>query len=72
LRDLDGSPEELAEHWRQSGIYRSYVPASAMRPEIDLFCRDLEILLELVRNDAVRRPPRSGADTLDQGSSRLA
>jgi hypothetical protein len=69
LRELNDSHEEIAEHWLKSGVYRTYVPASAMRAEIDLFCRDLETLLELLRKEAIRRRPSSGADARDQGSS---
>jgi hypothetical protein len=72
LRALDDSQEEIVEHWLQSGVYRSYVPASAIKAETDLFCRDLETLLELLRNDAIRRQPRPGADARDRGSSQLA
>lgn len=76
LRDylvaLDDPQEEVVEHWLHSRVYRSYVPASAIKAEADLFCQDIETLLELRRNEAVRRRLRSGADTQDQGSSRLA
>jgi hypothetical protein len=72
LRSLEDPQEEVVRHWLQSGVYRSYVPASAMKPEADLFCRDLETLLELIQNEAIRRQSRSGVDMLDRGSSRLA
>jgi len=68
---LDDPEESVVEHWLQSGVYRSYVPASALQAETDLFCRDLEILLELLRNDALRRRSRSSVDALDPGSSPL-
>jgi hypothetical protein len=72
LLSLDEPPDEVVRHWLQSGVYRGYVPASAMKAESDLFCKDLEILLELRRNDAIRRQSRSAADAQDQGSSPLA
>jgi hypothetical protein len=76
LRDylvtLDDSHEEIVEHWLQSKVYRSYVPASAIKAETELFCQELETLLDLRRNDAIRRRQRSGADARDQGSSPLA
>jgi len=69
LVSLDDPQEEIVEYWLKSGVYRSYVPASAIEAETDLFCRDLEILLQLLRNDAIRRQARSGAVGRDQGSS---
>jgi hypothetical protein len=71
LMSLDDPAEEIVRHWLQSGVYRSYVPASAMKPEADLFCQDLETLLTLVQNDAVRRQSRSAADARDLSSSPL-
>jgi len=68
LRTLDDSPEEIAEHWLKSGVYRTYVPAAAIRAEADHFCKDLETLLQLLRNQAVRGQPRSGADARDRDS----
>jgi hypothetical protein len=72
LMGLDESEDEVVEHWLRSGVYRTYVPASAIKAESDLFCRDLETLLELRRNDALRRRPHAGADARDRDSSRLA
>jgi len=72
LLALDDPQEEVVEHWLQSGVYRSYVPGSAEEMEIDLFCRDLEMLLELLRNEAIRRRRLSGGDGPDRGSSILA
>jgi hypothetical protein len=71
LRALEDPHEEIVTHWLQSGVYRGYVPASAIKAETDLFCRDLETLLELLRNEAIRRQSRSAAETQDQGSSPL-
>jgi hypothetical protein len=68
LRALDDSQEEVIEHWLQSGNYRTYVPASAMKAEADLFCQDLETLLQLLRNDALRRRPRSDGEAQVRGS----
>jgi hypothetical protein len=69
LRALDDPQEEVVQHWLKSGIYRTYLPSAALKPETDLFCRDLETLLELLRNEAIRRQARSGADAQDLGSS---
>jgi hypothetical protein len=72
LNALDVSQEETVEHWLRSGVYRTYAPASAIKPETDLFCQDIETLLELLRNEALSRQSRSGADARDRGSSPLA
>jgi hypothetical protein len=58
----DVTREQVVEHWLRSGVYRSYVPASAIKAEADLFCQDLETLLQLLRNEALRRPPRSAGE----------
>jgi hypothetical protein len=71
LRALEDPQEEIVRQWLQSGVYRGYVPASAIKAETDLFCRDLETLLELLRNEAIRRQSRSASETQDQGSSPL-
>ena len=60
LLTLDGPPDEIVDHWLKSGVYRGYVPASAMEAETELFCHDLETLLELLKNDTIRRRRRSG------------
>jgi hypothetical protein len=72
LTALDEPQEHVVEHWLQSGVYRSYVPATAIEVETDLFCSDLETLLELLKHDAIRRRPRSSGDSPGRGSSRLA
>ena len=38
----DSPLDEVVEHWLQSGVYCSYVPARAMEMEKELFCKDLE------------------------------
>jgi hypothetical protein len=72
LKAQEDSQEETVDHWLRSAVYRTYVPSSAIPAETDLFCQDLETLLELLRNEALSRQPRSGAGALDRGSSRLA
>lgn len=76
LRDylirLDEPQDQVVQHWLKSGIYRSYVPASAMPAEADLFCRDIEILLQLLRANGLRRQPQPVSDAPDQDSSPLA
>jgi len=72
LMALADPPEEVVAHWLRSGVYRSYVPATARDAETELFCHDLETLLQLLQNDAIRRRLRSAADALDRDSSPLA
>jgi hypothetical protein len=72
LAALEDSPEEVAEYWLQSRVYRSYVPASSLEAETDFFCQDLEMLLELIKNEALRRRTRSAGELQDQDSSRPA
>jgi hypothetical protein len=68
LMALDEPQEEIVRHWLQSGVYRSYVPASAIKAESDMFCHDLETLLTLIQNEQLTRQSRSGADARDRGS----
>ncbi len=68
LRGLDDPEEEVVDYWLQARVYRGYVPASAAQAEIEHFCQDLEMLLALRKNEALRRRPRGGAETRDQGS----
>jgi hypothetical protein len=48
-------PQHVAERWLRSRIYRTYVPDSAREMERDLFCGDLEALLEITKSAAA--PP---------------
>jgi hypothetical protein len=72
LMALDDPEEEVVDYWLHARVYRGNVPASAGKAEIEHFCQDLETLLTLRKNDAVRRRQRSGVETRDQGSSPLA
>lgn len=65
---LDSPREEVVEYWLQSGVYRSYVPATAREAETELFCKDLEMLLQFLRHDAIRRQLRSGGAGRDRDS----
>jgi len=40
----------VVEHMLSSRVYHGQVPASARNMERDLFCTDLEVLLETIRN----------------------
>jgi hypothetical protein len=56
LADVEESaqnpPQHVAERWLRSRIYRTYVPDAARDMERDLFCADLEALLEITKNAA--------------------
>ena len=53
----------VVDHWLKSRLYRTLVPAAARKPERELFCREMEALLETIRNEA-------GAAGKAPGSSR--
>jgi hypothetical protein len=61
--------EEVVEHWLRSGVYRSYVPATAREVEAELFCHELETLLQLLKNEAIRLRLRSAGDARALDSS---
>ena len=69
LISLDSPQEEVVEHWLQSGVYRSYVPEMAIEMETEFFCRDLETLLNFLKQEAIKRRLRSGGGGSDRGSS---
>jgi len=50
LSALDEPTQMVVEHWLQSGVYRSYVPSTAMEAETELFCSDLDALLQIFKN----------------------
>jgi hypothetical protein len=56
---LDEPQDDVVEHWLRSSVYRSYVPAGVMEVERELFCRDLDTLLQFLQHDAARRRLRS-------------
>lgn len=51
LSTLEDPRPVVLEHWIRSKIYSSQVPGSARAMERELFYRDLEALLETLRND---------------------
>lgn len=65
---LDDPQDDVVQHWLQSGVYRSYVPAAAREAETELFCRDLEMLLQFLQHDAIRTRRRSGGVPQDRDS----
>jgi hypothetical protein len=52
LASLEDPRQMVVEHWLKSRVYRTLVPGSARRTERELFCRELEALLETLRNDS--------------------
>ena len=69
LLRLDDPLDQVVNHWIKSGTYRAYVPGTARDVEVELFCRDLEILLAFLRHDTLRLQQRSGAGSPDRDSS---
>jgi hypothetical protein len=49
LGALEEPAQSVIDHWLNTRIYRTYVPAAAGEMERELFCRDLETLLEATR-----------------------
>ena len=66
---LDNPQDQVVDHWLQSGVFRSYVPARAMEMEKELFPKDMETLLQLLQQETIRHRLRSGGDTRDRDSS---
>jgi hypothetical protein len=58
----DVKPAAVAENWLRSGIYRTMAPNAARPVESELYCRDLEALLEMIRIS--KRPAESGPASL--------
>lgn len=61
LNTLDDPPDLVVNHWLRTKLHRLQVPGSARTMERELFYRDLEALLETLRNGqrAVARGPES-------------
>ena len=53
LSTLEDPRPVVVEHWMRSKAYRLQAPAAAREMERELFFRDLEALLETLRNDSV-------------------
>jgi len=49
MATLEDPQAEVLRHWKQSRIYRTYVPPSASPAETELFVAELEALLEVWR-----------------------
>jgi hypothetical protein len=49
MATLEDPQAAVVKHWKQSRIYKTYVPAQASPPEAELFVSELEVLLDLWR-----------------------
>jgi hypothetical protein len=54
FQSLEDPREDVSGHWLSTASYRAYVPGAATEFERELFCTDLENLLEAVRNAGAR------------------
>lgn len=50
LGGLEDSREVVIRHWFASGVYRSLIPHTARKMQRELFCRDLDALVETISN----------------------
>jgi hypothetical protein len=50
LDELEDPAQTVIEHWLSSRIYETFAPVSAREMERELFSRDLEALLDTIRN----------------------
>jgi len=49
MATLEDSQAVIVKHWRQSRVYRTYIPPSASPAETELFISELEVLLDVLR-----------------------
>jgi hypothetical protein len=49
MATLEDPQAMVVKHWKQSRVYRTYIPESATPAETELFITELEILLEVWR-----------------------
>lgn len=61
LQSLDDAQGIVVGHWLRSEQYRAQVPDSARPMEIELFHRDLEALLQILRNADAAGPLGRGS-----------
>ena len=61
LQSLDDPRRTVVGHWLRSDHYRAQIPDSPRPMEIELFHRDLEALLEILRNASAAEPPDPGS-----------
>jgi hypothetical protein len=61
LRSLEGGRETVLGAWAALGPYRNLIPVAASQAERELFVTDLELILELLRNELAPSSPRPDA-----------
>lgn len=61
LDSLDGSRRQVLDTWAALAPHRNLLPGDASEAEKDLFLSDLELILELLRNELSSSSPRPGA-----------
>ena len=62
LGTLEDPSRTVVDHWLRSGAYKTQIPSAARPAEGELYCSELEALLELMQNDP-------SGDESGQGSS---
>ena len=65
----DENPRTVIAHWRNSGQSRSQFPVSASGAEREMFCLELDLLLQTLEGECVPIPAVAGHDP---DSSRLS
>ena len=61
LQGLDDPQGTVVSHWLRSDHYHAQIPDSARPMESELFHRDLEALLQILRNASADEPPGPGS-----------
>ena len=61
LRSVEGGRSVVLQTWATLSPYRNFVPAEASEAEQRLFLSDLELILELLRNELDPSAPPPGA-----------
>ena len=50
LNSLEDSSNVVLDHWAHAGAHKNLIPDGTRKPEVELFSRDLDALIEVVRN----------------------
>ena len=61
LNSLEGGRQRVLETWEALEPHRSLLPTDASEAEKELFLSDLQLILELLRNELSPSSPRPGA-----------
>jgi hypothetical protein len=57
VHGLDDPPETVVQHLLTSRIFETHPPTSARRVQRQDFCNDVEVLLDIFRNEGSSPPP---------------